>query len=68
MVQNFRPNFPHRLNADGSYRSICTLCRVEVATAKAESELSLHEQNHKCNPIRLYQLSEFRPGSHAIGL
>ena len=68
MFQQFRPNFPHRLNADGSYNSICTLCRITVATAKAEKELAPHEQNHKCNPLRLYQLSEFRLGSHPIAL
>jgi len=68
MLQQDRPNFPHRLNADGSYNSICTLCRLTVATANPESELAHHEQNHKCRPIRLDQLSEFRPGSHEIAL
>jgi hypothetical protein len=68
MVQQFWPNFPHRLNADGSYDSICTLCRLTVATAKAEDDLARHERKHECNPVRLYQLHELRPGSHAIAL
>jgi hypothetical protein len=68
MVHQFRPSFPHRLNADGTYHSICTLCRVIVTAAKSEAELARHEQSHECNPIRLYQLSQFRPGAHAIAL
>jgi hypothetical protein len=48
MVHQYRPNFPHRFNADGSYDSICTLCRLAVATTRIEAELSQHEQNHKC--------------------
>jgi hypothetical protein len=68
MVQQFRPNFPRRLNPDGSYYSICTLCRLTVATAKTEDELAQYERCHECNPIRLFQLSELRPGSHAIAL
>jgi hypothetical protein len=68
MVQQFRPNFPHRLNADGAYDSICTLCRVTVASTRVEADLSQHERSHKCNPVRLYQLSQFRPGAHAVAL
>jgi hypothetical protein len=48
MVHQYRPNFPHRFNADGSYDSICSLCRLAVATARIEAELSQHERNHKC--------------------
>jgi hypothetical protein len=59
MVQQFRPNFPHRLKADGSYESICTLCHLTVATAGTEAALLHQELNHTCNPIRLYQLNEY---------
>jgi hypothetical protein len=66
MVHQFWPSFPHKLNADGTYCSMCTLCRVTVATAKTEAELARHEQRHECDPIRLCQLSEWWPGSHAV--
>jgi hypothetical protein len=68
MVQQFRPNFPHRLNANGTYDSICTKCHLTIATVKAENELAQHERNHECNPIRLYQLSERSFGAHAIDI
>ena len=50
MVHQYKPNFPHRFNSDGSYGSICTLCRLTVATERTEAELCQHERNHKCNP------------------
>jgi hypothetical protein len=49
MVHLYRPDFPHRFSANGSFVSICTLCRTAVATAKTEAELAQHERNHKCN-------------------
>lgn len=58
MVYQYRPNFPHRLNADGSYNSICTLCHMTVARTKIEAELSQYEQNHKCSLVRFDQLRE----------
>jgi len=54
-----RQIFSHRSNRDGSYDSICTVCLVAIATASAESGLARHERNHACDPIRLYQLSEY---------
>jgi hypothetical protein len=60
MVHQFRPNFPHRYNDDGSYDSICTLCFQTVAKARIEIELSEHERNHKCHPVVLYQISQGR--------
>jgi hypothetical protein len=68
MVHQFSPSFPHRLNADGAFHSICTLCRVTVATTKTKAELARHEKSHECNPIRLRQLSECRLGSHVVAL
>ena len=66
MVHQFQSNFPHRFNADGSYDSICTLCHLTVATVKIEDDLARHEQGHVCNPIRLYQVSQYTPRSRAI--
>jgi len=50
MVYQYRPNFPRRFNADGSFDSICTLCRLPVAMGRSEADLSQYEQNHKCSP------------------
>jgi len=60
MVHQYRPNFPHRHNADGSCDSICTLCFQTVATARIEANLLHHEQSHKCSPFVLYQMSQGR--------
>jgi hypothetical protein len=49
--------FPHRLNRDGTYDSICTICHQTVATAKNEKDLFRHEFDHVCNPIQILQLS-----------
>jgi hypothetical protein len=68
MVHQYRPNFPHRLNADYTYDSICTLCHLTVATAKIETKLSQHEQSHECSPARLYELNEYRFESSAIAI
>ena len=54
------PTFPHRLKEEGSYDSICAGCLLTLATAKIEADLAQHERNHVCDPIRLYQLDEFR--------
>jgi hypothetical protein len=57
MIHQFTPMFPHRLNSDGSYDSICRSCHGTVASANLESALSQHEQGHVCDPARMYQLS-----------
>jgi hypothetical protein len=59
MVYQYRPNFPHRFNEDGSYDSICTVCHLTVARTTVEAELAQHEQEHTCNRARLHQLSEY---------
>jgi hypothetical protein len=59
MVHQYMPNFPHRLNPDGSYDSVCTLCLSTVATAKSERELTPHEKNHICDELHVYQVSQF---------
>jgi hypothetical protein len=66
MVHQFTPNFPHRLNADGSYDSVCTLCHLTVATAKVEAALSHYERSHKCDPVRIYEVSPYRLGAIEI--
>jgi hypothetical protein len=53
-----RSAFPHRINLDGSYDSICTVCHMTVASASDEDGLVLREQSHTCDAARLYQLTE----------
>jgi hypothetical protein len=48
-------HFPHRLNLNGSYDSICRLCFATVASARDEMELPPHESRHVCNPMWAYQ-------------
>jgi hypothetical protein len=49
------PAFPHRLNRDGSFDSICLTCLLTITNARMEAELATHEQNHVCDPSILYQ-------------
>jgi hypothetical protein len=60
MDSQFRLNFPHRLNPNGFYDSICTTCHLTIASARSEAQLELLEGEHRCSPIRLYLLSEDR--------
>ena len=41
-------SFPHRLNKDGSYDSICSHCFMTVASHTSESELEPLEYDHQC--------------------
>ena len=40
--------FPHRLNPDGTWDSICTKCYLTIATEKSEEALAAAEQRHDC--------------------
>ena len=40
--------YPHRLNRDGSFDSICLICFMTVSTSKIESELDKSDANHIC--------------------
>jgi hypothetical protein len=42
------PFFPHRLNQDGSYDSICLRCCSTIATARLASELDEFDLAHTC--------------------
>ncbi len=50
--------FPHRLNENGSYDSICRICHLTVASAKMQTELAQSERDHVCDPVRIYQTNE----------
>lgn len=66
MINRFMPNFPHRFNSDGSFDSICTLCHETVARTKNEADLNQHERSHRCDPVRLYQISQGTKLSRAL--
>jgi hypothetical protein len=42
------PFFPHRLNPDGSYDSICNRCFATVANAPSLDELHARDKEHIC--------------------
>ena len=52
--------FPHRLNRDGSFDSICLRCFATVANAATETELTAHDQNHICDQTMLCDRRLFR--------
>jgi hypothetical protein len=62
MLPHQRRTFPHRLNPNGSYDSICTECHLTVASSRDEAVLAQHELEHVCNSSRLYQLAEDQSG------
>jgi hypothetical protein len=39
--------FPHRLNRDGTYDSICQTCFNTVGTGRTEAELAQAEKRHQ---------------------
>jgi hypothetical protein len=45
--------YPHRLNKDGSYTSICLRCLAPVARTDTEGELAAHDDVHVCNEAML---------------
>jgi hypothetical protein len=59
MVHQYEPNFPHRLNKNGFYESICTLCNLTIASARHEAQLRQYEQGHTCSPVRLVQVGRY---------
>lgn len=55
-----RQRFPHRQNKDGSFDSVCTVCYATVASVEEERQLAVHEAAHKCDPLMLYQVGQYR--------
>jgi hypothetical protein len=47
--------YPHRLNSDGSFESICLTCFATFATAETESELLEYDKRHICEPTTVSQ-------------
>jgi hypothetical protein len=56
--------FPHRLNKNGFFDSICPECCLTIASTRDESALINYEIDHVCNPIRLYHLRQDQLHTH----
>ncbi len=56
--------FPHRLNRDGSFDSICLKCFATVASTATEVELAAHDRIHACDHAMLCDRLLFR-GPHS---
>jgi hypothetical protein len=41
--------FAHRLNADGSFDSICLNCFLTIGSSDIEADLLEFEKDHSCN-------------------
>ena len=54
------PPFPHRINGDGTFDSICPRCFVTVGTSNNEAELEQMEAAHICESSRLRYYDEKR--------
>jgi hypothetical protein len=54
MANNLETSFfPHRLNRDGSYDSLCLKCFMTIANKKTSAELDEHDRNHVCDESSL---------------
>jgi hypothetical protein len=53
-----KKHFPHRLNADGSYDSICKECFRTVATEEEEDKLRDRELQHVCEARDILSLTK----------
>jgi hypothetical protein len=52
--------FPHRLNRDGSFDSICLKCFATIANKVTETELKPSEKLHTCDHAMLCDRRLFR--------
>ena len=52
--------YPHRVNLDGSWDSICTRCFLTIAHCKTEKELAEVERKHVCDSSVLAERDIFR--------
>lgn len=52
-MSDYSTAYPHRLNEEGSYDSICRACFATVIRGKAEDELAAYEEVHICDPIHM---------------
>jgi hypothetical protein len=50
------PFFPHKLNSDGSYQSICLTCFATVGIATKAEDLDELDRNHVCKSTTLQRM------------
>ncbi len=50
--------FPHRVNLNCTYDSICRACLATIASVEKEADLAEFELRHVCDPARLYRLGQ----------
>jgi hypothetical protein len=65
MALKFPTLFPHRLNRDRSFDSICPICFATIANEKSESDLAEFDRDHVCDPVVMLDRANFRPPTHA---
>jgi hypothetical protein len=53
MQSSVSKRFPHRLNRNGSYDSICTTCLATVSTQLREADLVAAEEEHVCDSLSM---------------
>jgi hypothetical protein len=49
--------YPHRINRDGTFDSICLTCFLTVAHAQTEAELLAYDREHVCEYWTVSQLT-----------
>lgn len=54
------PEFPHRMNKNGTIDSICPRCFTTVGCSTWEADLDRMEAAHVCEPARLACFTEHR--------
>ena len=59
MLERNGHRFHHRRNGNGTHDSICCECYLTVASASGELELAEYERAPACDPVQLYQVSQF---------
>jgi hypothetical protein len=52
-------HYPHRLNSDGSFDSICPMCYATVGRSVAEAGLAEHDMAHVCDPSSIAERGAF---------
>ncbi len=56
---NAQTSFARRSNRDSSIDSICTRCYQTIASARNETDLTLPETSHSCDPNGEFNYQHF---------
>jgi len=55
-MANLQLRFLHRTNENGTVKSTCRQCSIDIASVRDERQLASLEHTHVCDPVRVYQL------------